>query len=146
MSRHGISLTDWPECHSAFPLLFLWGRSDLTVPFYGAKVYPSDIEQIVADDPELRATVHSFQIQSVEEADLQHRLRIHLEAIEGGIDRLSAQEALADRLFEGLRRVNQDFREVARMFDRACVQVILHPFGSGPFAGQDIRIKNRYIG
>ena len=40
-------------------------------------------------------------------------------------------------------RVNQDFREVARLFSRGQVHVKIH--GMGPFAGKDIRIKARYI-
>ena len=36
---------------SSFPILYVFGRGDLTVPFYGAKVYPADIEDIVSGDP-----------------------------------------------------------------------------------------------
>ena len=48
-------------------------------------------------------------------------------------------------VFAGLMRVNQDFREVTRMFERSQVRVIVHDHGTGPFAGRDIRIKNNYI-
>jgi phenylacetate-CoA ligase len=41
--------------------------------------------------------------------------------------------------------VNQDFREVSKLFERSQVHVKVHPHGTGPFAGRDIRIKNRYI-
>jgi phenylacetate-CoA ligase len=48
-------------------------------------------------------------------------------------------------IFSGLLRVNQDFREVTKMFDRSQVQVFLHEYEKGPFAGRDVRIKNKYI-
>ena len=47
--------------------------------------------------------------------------------------------------FEGLSAYNQDFREVTKMFDRTCVEIEVHRFETGPFAGRDMRIKNRYI-
>ena len=31
------------------------------------------------------------------------------------------------------------------MFDRSQVQVFLHEYEKGPFAGRDVRIKNKYI-
>ena len=46
------------------------------------------------------------------------------------------------RTFQAVR-VNQDFREVPRLFSRGQVHVKIH--GMGPFAGKDIRIKARYI-
>ena len=48
-------------------------------------------------------------------------------------------------VFAGLVRVNQDFREVTRMFQPSQVKVTVHEFETGPFAGRDIRIKNNYI-
>jgi phenylacetate-CoA ligase len=48
-------------------------------------------------------------------------------------------------MFEGLCRVNQDFREVTKMFDRTCVEIEIYDFETGPFKDRDIRIKNRYV-
>ena len=48
-------------------------------------------------------------------------------------------------IFSGLIRVNQDFREVTKMFDRSQVQVLLYEYEKGPFAGREVRIKNKYI-
>jgi phenylacetate-CoA ligase len=44
-----------------------------------------------------------------------------------------------------LIRVNQDFREVSKMFDSSQVEVFLYEYETGPFTGRDIRIKNKYI-
>jgi len=52
---------------------------------------------------------------------------------------------LRDVFFEELRRVNQDFREVTKMFGRESLEIQVHAFETGPFQGRDIRIKNRYV-
>ncbi|WP_241022404.1 hypothetical protein [Burkholderia sp. Se-20373] len=61
--------------------------------------------------------------------------------------------ALHGEMFEGMKRVNQDFREVSRLFDpkqvivhvHVHVHVHEHEHDTGPFQGRDIRIKNKYI-
>jgi len=52
---------------------------------------------------------------------------------------------LHQKMFDGLCRVNQDFREVTKMFDRGCVEIEIYEFEQGPFSGRDIRIKNKYV-
>ena len=126
--------------------LFFGLRRDLTVPFYGAKVSPADIEEVINSHPLLLKNVNSFQLVSYEDEQVNRRLRIHIEAVRSHTGELPSAEDLRDILFDGLCRCNQDFREVTRMFERDCVEVELHPFGEGPFAGRDIRVKNKYIG
>jgi phenylacetate-coenzyme A ligase PaaK-like adenylate-forming protein len=46
LREHDINISDLPGPQSHFPILFGFGRADLTVPFYGAKVYPTDVEDI----------------------------------------------------------------------------------------------------
>jgi len=55
-------------------------------------------------------------------------------------------DELHEIFFTELCRVNQDFREVTKMFDKTCVKINLHDFETGVFAGRDIRVKNKYIG
>ena len=55
------------------------------------------------------------------------------------------EQSNAQDFFDALTRVNQDFREVSKLFDRRQVHVQVHARDSGPFAGRDIRIKNKYI-
>src|SRR5205085_1477093 len=72
-------------------------------------------------------------------------LKIHLE-LANSLESLTLKsDELRDIFFDGLCRLNQDFREVTKMFDKNCVTVELHQFGTGPFMGRDIRIKNKYI-
>jgi len=143
LQAEGLNISDLARLQSCFPILFVFGRTDLTVPFYGAKVYPTDIEDIVNAEPSLVTKINSFQLASYEDEQLNRRLRIHLETVKTFAGKLP--DNLRDLFFDGLCACNQDFREVTRMFDRDCIEIQVHEFETGPFAGRDIRVKNKYI-
>lgn len=146
LAENGVAIGKLAARQSRFPILYVFGRNDLTVPFFGAKVYPTDIEDILSADPVLVHEINSFQLVSYEDDHINRRLKIHLEAVRGSEGKLPRPEQLHDIFYEGLCRCNQDFREVTRMFDRSAVEIEVHPYETGPFQGRDIRIKNKYIG
>jgi phenylacetate-CoA ligase len=145
LASHGIDIFQLAVLQSRFPILFVYGRSDLTVPFYGAKVYPTDLEEIINADPSLVRQINSFQIASYEDEAINRRLKIRLEMVKTLPSPLAATEELHQTMFDGLCRVNQDFREVTKMFDRSCVELEIYEFETGPFEGRDIRVKNKYV-
>jgi phenylacetate-CoA ligase len=145
LASHGINIFDVATPQSRFPILFVYGRSDLTVPFYGAKVYPTDVEEIINADPDLVRQINSFQISTYEDEAINRRLTICLETVQNVSGSLAATEKLQQVMFEGLCRVNQDFREVSKMFDPSCVEIRVYEFETGPFKERDIRVKNRYV-
>ena len=143
----GVEIKDLARRQSAFSLMFVHGRGDLSVPFYGAKVFPHDLEEIINSHPQLVGKINSFQIKSEEEPEtLKRTLKIHLEKSRHPKGAFPAHEDLQIIIFDELCRINQDFREVTRMFERSQVEVFLHDFETEMFAGRDIRIKNKYIG
>ena len=146
LSGRGINIKDLATRQSCFPILFVHGRGDLSVPFYGAKVFPADIEEIINTHPTLVKKLNSFQLVVDEDEKMNRILKIHLETVKEYGSELPDNENLCNLFFEELCRVNQDFREVSKMFSRDCVVVIIHEFETGPFADRDIRIKNKYIG
>lgn len=129
---------------SGFPILHVYGRADLSVPFFGCKVFPTDLERIIAEDPLLARQLNSFQIQNEEDDRFNRRLRLHLERSQTSTELLD-ESRLHELFYNGLIRVNQDFREITKMITPQQVCVTLHDYGAGPFATRDIRIKNRYI-
>jgi phenylacetate-CoA ligase len=139
----GVDITEIASPQSCFPILFVFGRADLTVPFYGAKVSPTDLDDVINAHPILVKQINSFQLASYEDEQINRRLKIRLETVKDFSGQLPDQ--LRDLFFTGLCSCNQDFREVTRMFDRECIEVEVHAFETGPFAGRDIRVKNRYI-
>jgi phenylacetate-CoA ligase len=145
LASRGIDVFNLATPQSHFPILFVYGRSDLTVPFYGAKVYPTDVEEVLNADPDLVRQINSFQISSYEDEAINRRLRICLETVKDLPSPLASTEKLHQVIFEGLCRVNQDFREVTKMFDASCVEVRVYEFETGPFKERDIRVKNRYV-
>ena len=145
LATKGLNISELAKPQSHFPLLFVYGRSDLTVPFFGAKVYPTDLEQIINSDPDLARQLNSFQISSYEDESINRRLKICLETVRDPAGVPMSVNELHQKMFDGLCRVNQDFREVTKMFDRACVEIEIYEFEQGPFSGRDIRIKNRYV-
>jgi phenylacetate-CoA ligase len=114
------------------------------VPFSGAKIYPADLERIINEESALAGQIHSFQLKAFEDEHLRNKLQVHLELLKKRGDRLEIDK-LHGMIFSGLIRVNQDFREVSKMFDSSQVEVFLYEYETGPFTGRDIRIKNKYI-
>lgn len=144
LRSEGVKVEDLKVPVDYFPILYLFGRSDLTVPFYGSKIFTSDIESIIYGHEGLAGTVNTFQIRSFEDETLTRQLLIRLECAEGhSPDELP--DGLVNLMFEGLIRVNQDFREVSSLFEEAQLTVEVFEYMEGPFASRDIRVKNRYI-
>lgn len=146
LAHNGLNVAGLAQRQSKFPILYVFGRGDLTVPFYGAKVYPTDIEDIVNADPLLVKQINSFQLVSYEDEKINRRLKIHLETAKAFQGELPSVEQLRDLFFERLCDGNQDFREVTKMFDRGVIEIEVHAYETGPFKDRDIRIKNKYIG
>ncbi len=144
LRKHGMELASLVPRTSYFPILFVYGRNDSSVPFYGCKVFPSDIEQILSSEATLMISFGTFQLAVTEDERLTSHLTIHLEETGSAVSSEVAN-SLDELFFDALARVNQDFREVSKLFDRRQVHVQVHARDTGPFAGRDIRIKNKYI-
>jgi phenylacetate-CoA ligase len=144
LRKHGMELASLVPRTSYFPILFVYGRNDSSVPFYGCKVFPSDIEQILSSEAALVTSFGTFQLAVTEDEHLTSHLTIHLEQTGNPISS-ALENSLEELFFDALTRVNQDFREVSKLFDRRQVHVQIHARETGPFAGRDIRIKNKYI-
>jgi phenylacetate-CoA ligase len=127
------------------PLLFHWGRQESAVAFYGSKITPEDVQNVVLRVPELGATVENFALHPYEDERANKRLELWFELTRGAVAPDSAN-GLAEAVLAELARVNQDFRESIRMVPETCRPTLrFFPFGESPISGQDIRIKKRYI-
>ena len=134
-----------PKLH--FPILYVSGRSDLTVPFYGAKIYTQDLDAMLHETA-LSEIFHSFQMSSYEDDAIERYLKIAFELNPGkrgeNGERIGGT-ILNQFVYDQLKRINQDFREVSKMFSADRIQVEIHEYESGPFSERDIRIKQKYI-
>jgi phenylacetate-CoA ligase len=147
LGARGVDAGALAARYSHFPVLHVYGRADLTVAFFGAKVYPADVESVVLGHADLATNVHSFQFESYEDERVDRRLAIHLELAPGrsAADVPLDPSALAAEFYRGLARSNQDFREVTRMFGPGAIEVHLHPHATGRFEGADVRLKRQYV-
>ncbi len=145
LREEGLSLDDIGLLPTDLPFLFHYGRSDMSVAFFGSKITPSEIEEIVFAHEGIRGDVASFSIITTEDEHANKRLTLALELAQGK-EKLSYEGDLAKELFDALRVRNQDFREASKMIPAGFepgVEVSL--FGEGPFAVNDIRLKKHYI-
>jgi phenylacetate-CoA ligase len=144
LESRGVPPSSLASRFGRFPILHIFGRSDLTAAFFGAKVYPADFECVILDHPELAPAVESFQFASIEDERVNRRMTVELELTPETSLSLPP-ETLAEIFYRGLASANQDFREVSKMFGPDALQVRLHPHGTGPFEGADIRLKKQYV-
>jgi phenylacetate-CoA ligase len=141
----GIDIDTLAPKRSHLPLLFIYGRSDLTISFYGANIYPAEIAEIIQGQEHLKHQIHSFQLSYHEDNRIDARLKITLELMPDlTLDRLSI-ELLRDIFWQELSERNQDFREVSKMFDRRSLEIELQAYGTGVFCDRDPRTKHAYI-
>lgn len=126
------------------PLLFHYGRSDLSVAWYGCKISPADIQEVIYRAPELSATVDDFKLTTTEDAAGDKQLTVSLEVVRGFGDGLNAIDQRA--FFDALASVNQDFRESRRIAPPHRTPTLeLFAAGTGPFVSRDARIKRAYL-
>ncbi len=135
---------DVPGPALQLPFILHWGRQDSAVAFYGCKITPEDVQNVILRVPQLGARVENYALHPFEDAAADKRLELWFELSQGATLESSAELTLA--VLEELGRVNQDFRESVRMIPERCRPTLkLFPFGQSPISGQDIRIKRRYI-
>src|ERR671925_156479 len=131
--------------HSDLPLLFLYGRADAAVPYFGCKITPANLEDVVCSLPDLAPIVNSFALLVSEDEDATKRLAIALELREGAAAPAEV-EGLRAQVLARLAEVNQDFREASRFMPPESVPTLeFHRAGAGPFAGYDVRLKRHYV-
>lgn len=126
------------------PLLFHYGRSDMSVSWYGCKIPPADVQEALFRLPLLSAHVDGFQLIAYDDANGDKRLEV---AIEVAAERTIFEHVgLATAFFNALEVVNQDFRESRRIAPAHKPPTLsFFASGTGPFAGADNRIKRQYL-
>jgi phenylacetate-CoA ligase len=130
------------------PLPFLWiyGRRDFTISIMGANIYPEDVESAIYGEPEVAATVRSFQLTVVQDETGNPRPGVLLELAEGVTvdDAWRTDRALHIR--DAVAALNRDYRTSLDEFPEAMLPLVeTFASGAGPFAGDAERIKQRRI-
>jgi len=128
------------------PLLFLYGRSDLSIDYYGANVTPDSIREVLYSLDELAPHLASFRLICGEGDDHNQTMEVAIELNPACDPAALDPAAIATRLCTRLADMNGDFfnayHHTATPDQRP--RVSLHARGTGPFAGGD-RIKHQYV-
>jgi phenylacetate-CoA ligase len=128
------------------PLLFHYGRSDLSVSFFGATVSPEGIRQALHAVPALDGVVESFQAFNAQNVNDDTMLVVAVELASGRdkatLDVLDVQSRFAAEL----GRIDRDF---ATVYSTAPVtlrpEIRLYDHQTGPFQDGHRKIKHTYV-
>lgn len=141
-----IDLNQLVQPATDLPLLFHYGRNDMTVSFFGSNISPVDIHEVLFNIPELTHLINSFHLCVLEDEQGNKILNVDLETQQNKDISTIDVPLLQQLFFEELAKINQDFREANRMAANPELTTIhLHNFNCGPFRDSDIRIKARYV-
>jgi len=128
------------------PFLHLFGRSDSTIAYMGANIYPEDVEHALFADPDDAHRIGAYCLELIDVGRGEQRPCVHAEVLVGESDDPALRERLRERVLDRLLRCNLDFRAASRE-DASAAEIVvrLHPTGEGPFSENSGKIKRRYI-
>jgi len=128
------------------PILFLYGRSDMSIDYYGANVTPDSVREVLFGIDELAPKLNTFRLLSYE--NKQHDKLMHI-AIELTATAKNSfdEEKLGTQILEGLAVINKDFNNAYHhtATPDQYPKVTVHAFGTGPFEGGQRKLKNEYV-
>ena len=129
------------------PLLFHYGRSDLSVDFNGAVVAPDALRDVIYNEPELLDAVENHRLISYEDAAGNRQLHVALQLTDqasesGALD----VERYRPYVLAELRRMNGDFNNAIRTAPGSTLPTIaFYPYRTGPFTADGRKLKNEYV-
>lgn len=126
------------------PFLFVHGRSDQTVSFMGANLYPEDVSAGIDAHPAAdRLGAFCMELAEIDDDDV--RPFVHIEAPEALRHGATTTE-LITVIRDHLAAASADYREaIVESATAADLRVRLWEPGSGPFASNAARIKHRQV-
>jgi phenylacetate-CoA ligase len=127
-----------------FGVLFYYGRSDLSVDYYGGVVGPEEIRQIINANEDYKKKVANFRLISYEDKEHQKHLLFALEAAEGVHIDADDKKKLLDVILEQLFLLNLDFKAGYEMANHK-PEIRVYSPGEGIFDTAHQKVKNDYV-
>ncbi len=127
-----------------FGLLFYYGRSDLSVDYYGGVVGPEEIRQIINASDEYKQKVSNFRLISYEDKSHQKHLMFALELAKGIHITDSEKQKLLDIIIRQLFTLNLDFKAGYEMANHK-PEIRAYLNGEGIFDAAHLKVKNDYV-
>jgi phenylacetate-CoA ligase len=123
------------------PFVHVFGRSQFTVSYYGANIYPENIAVGLEQQPIASFITGKFVMESREDADRDRYLAIAVELAPGVIGSEEIRTGIAQSIAAQLRRLNSEFAHYTPP-ERQLPRVTLH--GSGDPEYFPPGVKHRY--
>ncbi len=123
------------------PFVYVFGRSNFTVSYYGANIYPENVI-VGLEQPVIKEWVTGkFVLQVKEDADRNRFLSVVVELAPGVAAEEDRRQAIAESILAHLRRLNSEF---ANYVPPECQmpQVALAPTGDPEYF--PVGVKHRY--
>ncbi len=127
-----------------FGVLFYYGRSDLSVDYYGGVVGPEEIRQIINASEDYKKKVANFRLISYEDKTHQKHLLFALEAAEGEAITNKEKEKLLKIIVDQLFVLNLDFKAGYNMA-KYKPEIRIYKSGEGIFDPAHQKVKNDYV-
>jgi phenylacetate-CoA ligase len=123
------------------PFVYVFGRADFTISYFGANVYPENVTVGLEQAPIDRWVTGKFVLQAREDDDRNRYLSIVVELGRGVESDRAKADVVADSILHHLLRLNSEFAHYVPT-DRQRPRVELAPLGHPEYF--PIGVKHRY--
>jgi len=125
----------------ALPFVYLFGRADFTLSYYGANIYPENLSVGLEQPPLTDWVSGKFVMEITRDDDDNPRLAVAVELLPGTAGHEAITAAVVESLHRELRRLNSEFANYVPA-DRQAPRVTLYPAGDPGYFPQGV--KHRY--
>ena len=123
------------------PFVYLFGRSDFTISYFGANIYPENVTVALEKDGITQWVSGKFVLQTVETASKDRILKVVVELASGVTAPSNLEEIIANSVLKELIRLNSEFAHYVPIeFQQP--KIILKPAGDSEYF--PLGVKHRY--
>ncbi len=144
LKAHGLSMPEdngFADAACHLPFVWVFGRADFTVSFYGANIYPENVV-VGLEQPELTRWVSGkFVMEVGSDRTGSEHLGITVELLPGVLADADKEAAIAASIRTQLRRLNSEFANYAPSAKQTPL-LELRPFGDPDYF--PVGVKHRY--
>jgi phenylacetate-CoA ligase len=127
------------------PLLFHYGRSDMSVEFFGANVTPEGVQHAVHGADTVGPFVESFRLDSKEDDHADKHMTISIE-LKQGVENSFSNDAVAKDVYARLADINGDFAKMLTIAPAHLLPTVeIFEHRQGPFKDGHSKIKHIYV-
>ena len=123
------------------PFVFVFGRADFTISYYGANIYPENVT-VGLEQPDLMQSLSGkFVLEAPETESGDRVLRLTVELAQGQLGTAELAERIAESVRRELLRLNSEFANYTPS-EKQRPEVVLRPFADPEYF--PVGVKHRY--